>query len=70
MFKKILKWLGQRLRERSTYAGIGMIAAVAGAPSLGMQIDHVGQAVGLIVGGGLAAASTTKINPFDLPAGF
>ena len=58
MFKKILKWTGARLRERSTYAGLGMIATVAGAPVLGMQIDHVGQAVGLIVGGGLAAAAT------------
>jgi hypothetical protein len=61
--KKVLRWIGRRLRERSTYAGIGMIATVAGAPSLGVQIDHVGQAVGLIVGGGLAAA-TTKSNPF------
>lgn len=58
MFKKVLKWLGLRLRERSTYAGIGMIATVAGAPALGLQIDHVGQAVGLIVGSGLMAAST------------
>jgi hypothetical protein len=58
MFKKILKWLGARLKERSTYAGIGMIATVAGAPALGMQIDHVGQAVALITGGGLMAATT------------
>jgi hypothetical protein len=61
MFKKVLKWLGARLRERSTYAGLGMIAVAAGAPSLGMQIDHVGQAVSLIVGGGLAAATTRTL---------
>ena len=55
---KILKWFGLRLRERSTYAGLGVIATVAGAPALGMQIDHVGQAISLIVGGGLMAATT------------
>ena len=58
MFKKILKWLGARLRERSTYAGLGVITTVAGAPALGVQIDHVGAAVAMIVGGGLAAATT------------
>lgn len=58
MFKKIIKWLGARLRERSTYAGLSVIATVAGAPALGVQIDHVGQAVSLIVGGGLVAATT------------
>jgi hypothetical protein len=58
MLKKILKWLGARLKERSTYAGVATIAAVAGAPALGVQIDQVGQAVALIVGSGLAAATT------------
>jgi len=59
MFKKIIKWLGARLRERSTYAGLGVIATIVGAPALGLQIDHIGQAVALIVGSGLAAATTT-----------
>jgi hypothetical protein len=58
MFKKILKWLGARLRENSTYAGLGIIAAVAGEHALGVQIGQVGQAVSLIVGGGLVAATT------------
>lgn len=61
MFKKILKWAGARLRERSTYVGLGMIATVAGAPALGLQIDHIGQAVSLIAGGGLVAATTKSI---------
>jgi hypothetical protein len=56
--KNVLKWIGARLRERSTYVGLGMIASVAGAPVLGLQIDHVGQAVALIAGGGLTAATT------------
>jgi len=58
MFKKIFKWLGARLRERSTYAGLGMIAAVAGEQALGIQIGQIGTAVSLIVGGGLVAATT------------
>jgi hypothetical protein len=58
MFKKAFKWVGARLKERSTYTGIGIIATVAGAPALGMQIDHVGQAVALIAGSGLMAATT------------
>ena len=59
--KKILKWLGERLRERSTYAGAAVIASVAGAPALGVQIDQIGQAVALITGGGLMAATTKQI---------
>lgn len=57
MFNKILKWLGLRLRERSTYAGLSIIAAVVGAPALGMQIDQVGQAIALITGGGLIGSN-------------
>jgi len=56
--KKVFKWIGARLKERSTYVGLGMIASVAGAPALGMQISDVGNAVALIAGGGLAAATT------------
>ena len=58
MFKKILKWLGARLRENSIYVGLGVIAAVAGEHALDIQIGQVGQAVSLIVGGGLMAATT------------
>lgn len=51
--KKVTKWLGQRAKERSTYAGVAVIASMLGAHKLGVQIDQIGQAVGLIVGGGL-----------------
>jgi len=61
MFKKILKWLVSRLKERSTYVGIATIATVAGAPALGVQIDQIGQAVTLIAGGGLMAATTKQV---------
>ena len=58
MFKKALKWIGHRVREKSTYTGLALIAGVAGAQKLGMQIDQVGQAVTLVLGSGLVAATT------------
>lgn len=53
MLKNVGKWLGKRAKERSTYAGVAIIASALGANKLGVQIDQFGQAVGLIVGGGL-----------------
>lgn len=57
---KVLNWLGKRAKERSTYTGLAIIAGIAGAPKFGMQIDQVGQAIALIAGGGLFAATTSK----------
>lgn len=53
MAQKIIKWVSKRAKERSTYAGLAVIASMLGAQRLGIQIDQIGQAVGLIVGGGL-----------------
>ena len=58
MLKKIGKWAAKRAKERSTYTGIAVVASVLGAHKLGVQIDQIGQAVGLIVGGGLMASQT------------
>ena len=58
MFRKAKNWLGKRAKERSTYAGVAVIASMLGAHELGMQIDQIGQAVGLIVGGGLIASQS------------
>ena len=58
MWSKIKNWLLRRAKERSTYAGVAIIASTLGADKLGMQIDQVGQAVSLIVGGGLMASQT------------
>jgi len=57
--KKILKWAGSRLKEKSTYVGLAAVATALGAAKLGVQIDEAGQIVTLIVGTGLAAASTS-----------
>lgn len=54
----VFKWLGRRVKERSTYTGIAVVASVFGAQKLGVQIDQIGQAVGLIVGGGLMSYPT------------
>lgn len=55
---KVLKWLGARAKERSTYTGIAIIAGVVGAPKFGVQVDQIGQAVAMIAGGGLMAATS------------
>jgi len=60
MSKKVTNWIVKRAKERSTYAGLAVIASILGANRLGMQIDQVGQAVGLIVGGGLIGTQSDK----------
>ena len=55
MIKKIGSWLAKRAEKRSIYAGIVIIASMLGAGKFGLQINQIGQAVGLIVGGGLLA---------------
>lgn len=55
---KVLAYLKRLLTQRSTYAGIAVIASVAGAPKLGVQVDQIGQAIGLIVGTAAVAADT------------
>jgi hypothetical protein len=57
--KKILAYLKKMLTQRSTYAGIAVLATVAGAPAVGLQVDQIGQAVGLIVGTAAVAADTS-----------
>lgn len=60
MAKKIIRWVAKRAKERSTYAGLGVIATLLGAEKLGIQIDQVGQAVALIVGGGLIGTQSNE----------
>lgn len=58
--KKITKWLGKRAKERTTYTGVAIVASMLGAHKLGVQIDQIGQAVGLILGGGLIATQSSE----------
>lgn len=56
--KVLLKWLTRRLRERSTYAGLGMVAAAVGLPQIAEHIDKAGQIAMIVLGSGLMAATT------------
>lgn len=58
MLKKVSHWLVSRAKERSTYAGLAVILSMFGADHLGMQIDQIGQAIAMIVGGGLIGAQS------------
>jgi len=60
MLKKAGKWIGKRAKERTTYTGVAVILSMLGAQKLGVQIDQIGQAVGLIVGGGLIATQADE----------
>jgi hypothetical protein len=60
---KILKWAGRRLREPSTYIGLATVASSLGAPEIGVQIGQAGQLVGLVLGTGLIAATTSAHPP-------
>lgn len=53
--KNVLNWFVRKAKEPSTYAGIAVAATIVGKPDLANTIGQVGQAVGLIVGGGLIA---------------
>lgn len=54
------RWATHRARERSTWAGAALLAAALGNATLSTQISHIGDAVLLILGTGLAAASTSQ----------
>ena len=58
--KKVFKWIKARGSEPSTYVGVGTIVALAGAPKIGFQITQMGEAIGMIVGGGLIAHRAFK----------
>ena len=62
--KKIARWIGRRLKERSTYIGIETVAVAVGAPAAVTDvIGQAGQLAGVIFGSGLAAATTLVHTP-------
>lgn len=57
--KKIIRWAGRRLMEKSTYIGLATVAIAVGAPPQVIDtIGTAGQVAALIFGTGLAAATT------------
>jgi hypothetical protein len=62
--KKIGRWLGRRLKEKSTYIGLGTIAVAVGAPpEVAETIGKAGQLAAIIFGSGLMAATTALHTP-------
>lgn len=62
--KKIARWIGRRLKERSTYVGIGAVAVAVGAPpSVVEAIGTAGQIALVVLGTGLATATTSVHTP-------
>lgn len=53
------RWVFRRAQERSTWAGLAMLAAALGNVTLSAQVAHIGDAVLLILGTGLMSATTT-----------
>lgn len=68
LLKKIARWAGRRLSEKSTYVGLATVAIAVGAPpEIVASIGKAGQVAALIFGTGLAAATT---GPAQAPSGF
>jgi hypothetical protein len=63
-FKALLKWLGARAKEKSTWIGAATIAATF-VPQLTPVLQGVGQVVGLVFGGAMVAATTTPAAPAE-----
>lgn len=62
LFKKIARWAGRRLSEKSTYIGLATVAIAVGAPPEVVEtIGKAGQVAALIFGTGLAAATTGQM---------
>ncbi len=57
--RRIARWAGRRLTEKSTYVGLATVAVVIGAPpEITAAIGKAGQVAALIFGTGLMAATT------------
>ena len=58
--KAFFAWLGRRLKEPSTYVGLATAAAAVGLLQVGAAIGTTGQVITLVLGTGVAAASTSQ----------
>lgn len=64
LLKKIARWAGRRLSEKSTYIGLATVAIAVGAPPEVIEtIGKAGQVAALIFGTGLVAATTASVPP-------
>lgn len=64
--KRIARWAGHRLMEKSTYVGLATVAVAIGAPpEITAAIGKAGQVAALIFGTGLMAATTAGGTPVE-----
>ena len=62
--KNIGRWIGRRLKEKSTYIGLATIAVAVGAPpEVIAAIGQAGQLATIVFGAGLMAATTAVHTP-------
>lgn len=59
ILREALAWLKLRIAEPSTWTGLAMIAVVLGSDP--MQAHSLGQALSLILGGGLVASGPLPV---------
>lgn len=67
---RLRAWAYRRARERSTWAGLSMLAAALGREALAAQISHFGDAIVVLAGVGgtaIAAATTSQHAPAAQP---
>jgi hypothetical protein len=63
--KKLGKWAFRRLKEPSTYVGVSMVAVALGKPEVAEKIGSYGQIATILLGTGIAAATTSQHTPID-----
>lgn len=63
--KKIGGWLLARLKEKSTWSGLAVIVATAGAEKAGVKLDQIGQIVGVVTGTALMTMTTSRAAAVD-----
>ena len=64
--KKLGRWIVRRLKEPSTYIGATTVAVAVGAsPTIVEHIGTAGLVVPIILGAGVAAATTSQHPPVE-----
>lgn len=53
-------WIAARAREKSTWAGLVVIATAIGGPAAGLAINNAGTIAGVLLGAGAVIAPTSS----------
>jgi hypothetical protein len=55
-----MNWVLDRLKEKSTYAGLAMILVSLGLGQWSVVVEHIGSILMIVLGSGLIAATTRR----------